>query len=228
VQVGSELVWRVMWSPLRSMSRSNVWNSMSAAPSSLRSSAICRCLLNSTKGSLHSVRFQWVSDTLRGPLSCFHWLWSQETDGRSRQHHPSRGARPNVRIYLSYFPFSRAYTSSASGCCLLICMIRGQQRPAGQLPRSPLQFKHLFFARHRPSPPTLSSLSSNVDRPEFHDLWLSDHQPYHPLGNLRGLNYFFPSPSVKPAVVKSRLVTKPQATTRLIRHRLTFLSCVRQ
>jgi hypothetical protein len=45
---------------------------------------------------------------------------------------------PTSAIYLSCFPLSRACTSSASGCCLLNCMIRGQQRPSGQLPRSPL------------------------------------------------------------------------------------------
>jgi hypothetical protein len=132
------LVWRVMWSPFRSMSRSNVWNSMSATA---QLSEVIRNLpvpVKTRPKGLFALpvftRFRTRSEAPCREFTGFRLRkWMAGLDSTTQAAAPD----PTSAIYLSCFPFSRACTS-ASGCCLLNCMIRGQQRPSAQLPRSPL------------------------------------------------------------------------------------------
>jgi hypothetical protein len=91
------------------------------APRELRSSAICRLLLNLTEGSLHFACFCQCIGHAPKPWPSFEWLSFQEMHGWSRQHHP-KPRRPTPTSHLPFlFSVSRPYTSD-SGCCLLNCM----------------------------------------------------------------------------------------------------------
>jgi hypothetical protein len=89
---------------LRSIRRSNVWNSMLASaqrtevirylPAPVRMDQRCLHLACSCQCIGHAPK----------PWPSYHWLSFREMHGWSRQHHPSRGARPQRRIYLFYFP----------------------------------------------------------------------------------------------------------------------------
>jgi hypothetical protein len=88
-------------------------------------------------------------------------------DGRFRQHHPSRGARPNVR----HLPFLFSVIPRLHILRIGVLLVELHDprpatpvRPASKIAPRYNKFKHLFFARNRHTPPTLSSLSSDVTR----------------------------------------------------------------